>query len=319
MKRVYFLGMILLVVLVGGCMGEEKSQQPVSPPAQSHPEFQYVEVESLPKPDLEHYLAQFFPENLAGLVGIPFLANSLEGELPAAGDPILSTAIITSIESKAGRLYIEPSDTTSMEVEYLVYKLSNATMAENALELYKRNWNREKWTYSGHDIWVWQGWEEQVRQGSPSRRAGMFISWDVDQNLALLPHQGVTPLVITKTKTDLYCLHGELAYGQYFIMIDVHASPAVVDTVARDIFAASLPVIFNATVNLTTEFNETERNVSVVTNVTTQGEIAKKEIEEIKENMIKLTELYLNESISYEEFATMFEIYKWKLEELESS
>jgi hypothetical protein len=251
-----------------------------------------------------------YTENIT-LLPVRIFPTSLENELPQL-DPALSPASIL----KEGYWYIEPAKSTRVLVEYSVYELPSTETAARIIQLYKNSWNNQNWSFEDREIWVWEGWKEQVvNPTAPVKfRPGSFCTWDPNSKVMVFSGEGqIAPFVVTIPQMDLLCLHGELSRGPYFVMIDVHASPAMIESIGKEVFSTALPLIYNATANV----SEVELNISANLSANLSKEEA--EILEIEKNLHKLLDLWLEGNISKEEFDEMFSIYKERLEALRAS
>jgi hypothetical protein len=316
-----FFYALLVMLFVAGCLGGGKPRGPSQtqslPALQQtpHPQYQEVEVSSI-SGIRESNLSIFFPPNITvlfynenvTLLPVRVIPHSLENEVPQL-DPTIRVEYL----SKDGYWYIEPSKNTRVIVEYSVYQFSDIELPTRIFSLYKNNWNNQNWSFKSGEIWIWEGWRQQVIDpNSPIKfRAGAFCTWDPGSQILLYSGEGqISPYVVSTLPTDLLCLHGELGRGPYFFMVDVHASPAVIDNVARDVFSAILPLIYNATSNFTEYALET-RNIS--------NKTEESELEKIRQKLYTLVDLWLEGNITKEEFDELSAIYRERLDKLRAN
>jgi PBP1b-binding outer membrane lipoprotein LpoB len=332
MKR--FAVLVALIFVTAGCAGAGPSSQSAKSQLPSvtqtpHPQYQTIDILSVS--GIENTsLSDFFPQIITvtiynqntTLVPVRANPNSFENEIPILDQTFASTAI-TNIESKDSYVYMEPTSPSNVWIEFSIYKFKDSITAQKAIDLYSTRWNLLELVYDNGSIWVWEGWKEQVTTGRiPDRyKTGAFCSWDPTNRVLVFADQGITAQVLTSPKADLFCFHGEQARGPYFFMIDLHASPAVIDEVGREAFAQLVPHIFNVTINESLPEVSGVVVANVTGNVTGNTTViivseTDKEIRELEDQIIELTRRYTQNEITYEEFSRIFEIYDGRIKEL---
>ncbi len=218
--RLLLLLLTAAMIMSAGCTG--KSSREVSPPMPVAPqqtlpaEAELLPLEQVPRAAPPPEFEAVFVENLSGMVALPQAAITMPTDVSNFA-PGVAGRIIDGIKSRFGALYVE-GENTSAVVSFEAYYFDDPALAQRALEVYRTNWNKLRFSASGREMWIWEGYLEQ---SFPPRWAarGSHIYWDFAQNRAVLGEGRVAVATITE---DLYCYHGEAALGNYFIMVDVH-------------------------------------------------------------------------------------------------
>ena len=214
--------------------GSSDSQVP------AQPQIQYKSSSTVPAPEVLAGFEEYFPENLEleGLQAFSTYPTAVGNELGPTADPYLSSLVASD-----ALLFIEPGTSTNTFVDYQVYQFNDAVSAKALLNAYTSNWNNLKLSYSGQDIWVWEGYLEQSQSSYPISTP---IYWDEFNKKAFLPTSSTGSVIVSQLGNDLYCRHGEMAVGNYFIMIDVHAPKNSVATVSQAIWEKALADLSDA-------------------------------------------------------------------------
>lgn len=347
MKR--FTILIALLMVFAGCTGAPPAGQTGGVPSvgqEAHPEYQTTDIMSVAGL-VESNLSHFFLDNInvqiygqeTQLVPVKARLTSLENEFPqlvleAQQDASLGNTIFSDIKQKDAYLYIEPQSPSNIWIEVSVYEFKDPGSAKTVYDLYTRVWNTLNWEFDNGSVWVWEGWKQQVSSGQPNSRykAGAYCSWDPASRSVIFADQGMTNQILTSPQVEFFCLHGIQSKGAYFVMIDVHASPAIIDEVGRASFEQLIPHMFNFTVNetievipsvITTPVSNVSGNVSTNVSVgdTTVIVISDKDkqIRELQDQMIELTRQKLAGEIADDQFNRIFEILDGRLKELEGA
>lgn len=196
----------------------------------SSPSIKYTSLSSVPASAVNLELINYFPADLRlnGLLGLSTYPSSVRDDLGDGADYFLSSVVASDAV-----LFIEPTSPTNTFVQYEVYKFSNAALASELLDTYRSNWNVQKLTYSGLDIWVWDGYFGQDSSPYP---ATVPVYWDEYAQRSFLPISRSGEVVISQLGSDLYCTHGEMVIGEYFIMVDVHGPKNSIGATSRTIW-----------------------------------------------------------------------------------
>lgn len=213
-------GLILIIIyLFSGGSGDDitpVSPQPTNP--QSTPgtvNEPVLYTEEIPQLIIPPGFAGFFPENISGMRRVTLLIDSMDSETEGR--------FSSYIEDNFNVLYLSNSVQADREVEYSVYKMKSPEAANEVLEYYTiiQKWNTKPKQFEQLDnftFWIWEGYLEGI-----GRPEGIYFYWDSIKNESFLLDEKISASYIAQAKTRLFCLHGEAVYGEYFIMVDVHA------------------------------------------------------------------------------------------------
>ena len=210
------------------------SSDVVSTPSSAMPSaqtsIQYKSLSSVPVPVVNPELEVYFPTDLKlnGLLGISTFPTSVGDDLGQDANYFLSSVVASDAV-----VFIDSTASTNTFVQYEVYKFKDAATAAELLNLYKSNWNVQNLVYSGLSMWVWDGYFQQDSAPYP---ASVPVYWDEYAQKAFLPISRDGDVIISQLGSDLYCTHGEMTVGEYFIMIDVHTPKHSIDTRSREIW-----------------------------------------------------------------------------------
>ena len=236
----------VIIVLAGICIlfagmalfspgdNSNSASVPQSSAPSSQAQVQYKSLSSVPAPVVNSELENYFPNDLKlnGLLGISTFPTSIRDDLGPDADYYLSSVVASNAV-----LFIDPAASTNSFVQYEVYKFKNAASAAELLNLYKSNWNVQNLVYSGLSMWVWDGFFQQSTAPYP---ASVPVYWDESAQKAFLPVSRQGEVIISQLGSSLYCTHGEMNVGEYFIMIDVHAPKDSIDQISREIWEEAL-------------------------------------------------------------------------------
>jgi len=299
------LALVLVLLLLCGCTGNDaKIIEVPKETAGSAQEYVFIPFQELPAPTFDPELAGFFPSEIDGLLPLNYFTDPLGNDLSLAA-PLEVESILSSIEKAAGTVYLEPENSTDVLVFYRVYKMNESRYSRGALEAYKNLWNKEGWKVAGKEVWVWKGYEEQIAANQFPFPAGEPLYWDPETE-AVYFFQSSRPLpVVALLNSNLYGLHGEAAFGEYFIMIDVQGRPRDIETRARNVFSS----IFS-------QEGYQELYGSPIENVTAQPPVD--EFAGVKEKIKSLNEdYYVRGDLSEEEYDSALEGYLKLLSEVD--
>lgn len=289
--------LLIILVILCGCTG--KGTTIVEVPVQTtSPEVRYsfVPIQELSGPTLDPELAPLFPSELQGLLPLNYFTDPLGNDLSIAA-PLETESILTSIEKAAGVVYIEPRNSTNILVFYRVYKMNESEYAQRALNAYKSSWNRERWGISGKEVWIWKGYEEQIATNQFPFPAGKPLYWDHDSKAVYFSRSPQVSPVVALLGSNLYGLHGEAAFGEYFVMMDVQSIPQDIEARAKDIFSSILSQDIYQGITIAQE-----ENVTV--------QIPADKITDLKEKIKQLNEdYYVKGNLSEDEYNIALEEY----------
>ena len=211
------VALAIAIALSAGCTGGGESTEP-SP---FHPEALPQQVALLPLSQVPRAapppgFEPVFVENLSGLIALPQATGTMPTDLQNFA-PEVAQRVLDKVQGSFGALYIA-GETTDVVVSFEAYRFPDPRYAAEVLEVYKTNWNNRRINVSGREMWIWEGYKEQVNPPSWAV-AGSHIFWDSIANQASLSGGDG---IIANLDADLYCYHGEAALGNYFVMVDVH-------------------------------------------------------------------------------------------------
>jgi len=209
-------GLILIIIYLLSNGGPGDDITPVSPqPTPGTVNEPVLYTGEVPELIIAPEFAGFFPDNINGMRRVRLLIDSMDSETEGH--------FSSNREDNFNVLYLSNSVQADREVEYSVYKMESPEAASEVLEYYTtiQKWNTVKKQFEQLDnftFWIWEGYLEG--SGRPS---GIYFYWDSIENGAFLLDEKISANFIAQAKTNLVCLHGEAVYGEYFIMVDVHA------------------------------------------------------------------------------------------------
>lgn len=225
----YIVVIALLLVVIAYLLSSGGSNQVA--PASDQPAISTVDQVTLytgdiPGPYLKPEFSGFFPDNISGMRRVKLLNDMLNEESEGR--------FASKVKDSAHVLYISDSLQTDFEVEYSVYKMESNEAASEVLSYYttEKGWNTLPKQFDGVTFWIWQGFLENAK-----RPYGMYFYWDSINNGAFLPIGRQGKSFIAQANADLFCMHGETAQDEYFIMVDVHAPIEKVNGLSDQMFA----------------------------------------------------------------------------------
>jgi len=295
----------LLLILLASCLQgplPEELPSPTPAPTTTSPpitslRFLNITALSYPKPPKE--FAVLTPE-ITGLVHIPYYstADVVSNDLAVLNHP-RRLQILASIVSKYTILYTEPANETGMLLYYSVYKLNDSETAQEILEAYRKNWNKRALDVPGGRIWVWDGFIDEMAGRMRPFEKDTILYWNPEAATSffadrVLPNH---PALTTPVST-LYSVHGETAYGPYFIMMDIKTLPKDIRNRTETIFKEAAEQIFTGNVSEAAAKAEVEQVI------------------ELRAELHSLLESYLAGNISKEEYESRFAEYEARLANL---
>ncbi len=304
----FFLGLIIAASLLAGCLSgplPEDIPRTTAPPTQPPlplEDLTFVTFDSISY-TIDPEFSDIFPK-LKGLEFLPHLSSVdvMTNDLTVLDHP-RRLQILASISGKMSGVYAKPKRDTDILVYYTVYKLNDTEIAADILESYKGAWNKRLLNNSGAEVWIWDGYLDEMVGSAPFMRKDSLLYWDAQSQVSVLSKDVRTDYpVLSKTETALYSIHGETVYKEYFIMIDIKADLEDIQAKTDSIFSQALTQIFKNT----SPSNQPEPAVQ-------PGENASSEHIDIKDELRLLLESYLAGNISKDEYDNAFEEYNSKL------
>jgi hypothetical protein len=294
----FFATVSILTGCLSGPLPEDmpKTTASPTPPPLDLESLTFVSFDSIsftPDPEFTH----LFPQ-LDGLEFLPHLSpvDVMTNDLSVLNHST-RLQILASITGKQSAVYVKSQRDTDFLVYYTVYKLNDTKTAANILEAYKGAWNKRLLNISGAEIWIWDGYLDEIAGRARPLGKDSVLYWDTQSQTTFLS-QNVLPnyVSLSKTETDLFSVHGETAYKEYFIMIDVKAELEDIQNRTDSIFSQVAEQIFKVTPpSSPSEIQEKP------------GENVTIETAEIEDELRLLLESYLAGNITKEEYDSTFE------------
>jgi hypothetical protein len=309
MKSWIFLLLVFLLLFVGclsGPLPEElpKTIAPTTPPPPSVESLNFIPFETLSLPAQDPEFAALTPE-IEGLFLLPFFnpVDVVANDLGVLNHPN-RLQLLASIISKRHMIYVRPQKETDMVIYYTVYKMNDSSIAASVLEAYKSVWNKRPLNLSGGQIWIWDGFFDEMEGRAAPLGKNSILYWNPESDTAFFTDRVLEDHpTLTMPTSALYSVHGETVYGQYFIMIDVKTQLQDIQNTTTSIFTQAAEDIF--------------RNASLInqTPIPTTAPVpvnasATSEVERVRENLRNLLESFLSGNITKEEYDAQFEQYE---------
>jgi hypothetical protein len=315
LKVLYF---VVSISLLTGCLSgplPEDLPKTTTLPTQPPPDLDsltFVPFDSVSyTPDSE--FSHLIPK-MEGLEFLPHVSpvDVMSNDLSVLNHP-RRLQILASITGKQSVIYAKPKRDTNFLIYYTVYKLNDSETSLDVLEAYKGEWNKRFLNISGAEIWIWDGYLDEI--------AGLARPQGKDSILYMNPQTQTTFLTdrilpdqpaISKTETVLYSMHGETAYKEYFIMIDIKTELEDIQNKTDSIFTQFAKKIFQGIPT------ETENTSAPIQDIAPEPSTENETVEElaIKEDLRKLLESYLAGNITKSEYDLTFEEYNARLANL---
>ncbi len=306
MNRIQYvlIGLVVATTLFTGCLSgplPENAPKTPGPETQTPPSLEslsYIQFDAL-----NYSVDPEFSNLTLMLEGLEFLPHLSPVDVMTNDLSVLNHSrrlqILASIAGKHSGVYVKSQRDTDFLVYYTVYKLNDTETAANILEAYKEAWNKRLFNISGAEIWIWDGYLDEIAGKARPLGKDSVLYWDTQSQTTFLS-QNVLPnyASLSKTETDLFSVHGETAYNEYFIMIDVKAELEDIQNQTDSIFSQVAEQIFKVT-----------PTSSQLETVEQPGENVVTETADIKEELRLLLESYLAGNISKEEYDRSFEEY----------
>ncbi len=266
-------------------------------------ELTTVSLADVPRASAPEEYKNFFVEDLHGLVPLPMNPATLANDLSVA-DPTGAGEILNNMVDNFGVLYID-SENPRIVIDYEVYRFNSEDYALRALEAYKRNWNNKRFEKANKTLWVWEGCFVQAQPPMPQ---GAHIFWDGNLKVASLD-SGTA--ILASMGDNLYCYHGEGAFGEYFVMVDIHAPLSEFPELGEEIFSEYLEKINATQDSLASSGNITQQTVTQSSESTGQSELpAGDRIAVLEKKKEEITKAYLEGKVN-------LELYTYTLQKIE--
>jgi hypothetical protein len=317
MRRVLqVLIVVALISLLSGCLSgplPEDLPKTTVPPTQPPPTIEsltFVPFESIsytPDPEFAQLIPQFEElEFLPHVSPVDVMTNDL-----SVLNHSKRLQILASIAGKQSGIYVKPKRDTDLVVYYTVYKLNDTKTAADILEAYKGEWNKRLLNLSGAEIWIWDGYLDEIAGLARPLAKNSILYLDPQSQTSFLTER-VLPdnPALSKTETVLYSMHGETAYNKYFIMIDVKAELENIQNKTDSIFIQFAEQIFHASPT------QPENKSAPILSPEPLAENGSADAIAIKEDLRRLLENYLAGNITKTEYDSTFEEYNARLANL---
>jgi hypothetical protein len=318
----FLLFLLLFLLAFSGCLSGPlpedmpNTQAPTPTPAPSIESLNFISFDSVSYPEPEAEFAELTPE-LSGLIQLPFFGtvDVVANDLSVMNHP-RRLQILASIESKYTQLYVKPDRETDTIVYFSIYKMNDSKSAEEILEAYSENWNKRLFNASGAQIWIWDGYIDEIAGRAMPLGKNSMVYWNPEASGVFLSSNVLeNHPTLTKTGSPLYSVHGETVKGPYFIMIDVKTDLQDIQNKTASIFMLAAEDIFQGLTplsgeKLTSDLNDSETLVNITSII---------EAEKIKKNLRDLLDDYLAGNVSKKEYESFFEKYSLELENLSNS
>jgi hypothetical protein len=293
--------LVVALALSAGCVGEKQPQSTAPSPFQPEvapQQFSYIPLSQVPRASPPPEFEPVFVENLSGLIALPQAAITMPNDVSNFA-PDVANRILDKIQNKFGAVYIEGEE-TSVVVSFEAYLFPDPSYARQALEVYKTNWNKLRFNASGKEMWIWEGYLEQVTPPGWAVK-GSHIFWDTTFNEASLSGGDA---IVANIADDLYCYHGEAALGNYFVMVDVHLPKDRVVEEGQEIFREYLEKV---AVNISAAEEPVVEEPPATVNASPGVE---DRIAQLEAKKAEITQAYLENKIS-------LELYNYTLQKIE--
>ncbi len=282
---------------------------PTTTPPPSIESLNYISFDTVPSPDIDPEISSMVPE-IEGLRLVPY-ANPVDvvgNDLQVLNHP-RRLQILASIEDRQTFLYVKPDQETDTLIYYSIYRMDSSDTALEILEAYKSQWNKRPLNLSNLNIWVWDGYVDELEGRSRPFSDASVLYWDLQGNTSFLLDR-VLPShpTLTRAISTLYSVHGEASFGRYFIMMDIKTVLPDIENRTERIFSEMAEAITGGAGEAVDESPETpapDEEEPPATMTDAEG---------VKETLRTLLEDYLAGEISKEEYDKLFQEYTAELE-----
>ncbi|RMF90232.1 MAG: hypothetical protein D6733_04400 [Methanobacteriota archaeon] len=308
--------LLITAALLTGCLSGPlpedlpRTQGPTASPAPSIESLTFLPFDAIPPARVEPDFTGLVPE-MEGFRTLPFFnpVDVISNDLKVLNHP-RRLQILASIIAKTTYVYVEPEKETDTVIYYTIYRMNDSTTAREILEAYKSVWNKRPLNTSSEvQIWIWDGYVDEMTSRVSALDRKAYLYWNPEANASFFSNKVLeSHPALTHPSANLYSVHGETAYGPYFIMIDMKTTPQNIQNKSNQIFTAFAEEISKNTAIL----NETPQTPPTKETARTEN----KAVEDVKAKMKALLESYLAEEITKEEYDRLFQQYETELKNL---
>lgn len=281
---------------------------PTTTPPPSVESLNYIPFDLVPSPSISPEIRALVPE-IEGLKLVPYNdpVDVVGNDLQVLNHP-RRLQILASIEDRQSFLYVEPRQETDTFIYYSIYRMDSSSTALEILEAYKSQWNKRLLILSDLEIWVWDGYVDEL-EGRSRLSGASVLYWNPQDNRSFV-NDRVLPShpALTRATSTLYSVHGEAVFDRYIIKMGIKTLLPDIQDRSEKIFATMAEAITgNANVGMNGG-NETSAPKEE------EPQTIAPDVDEIKEKLRKLLESYLAGNVSKEEYDSLFQQYTSELQ-----
>ena len=300
-KHYVLIGFVVAAMLLAGCLTgplPEDTPKTPFPETQTPPPLPLEALTYVSFDPLTYSVDPDFADIIPKFPGLVFLPSNNPVDVVSNDLSVLNHSrrlqILASIAGKTSGVYVQPRRDSNQLIYLTIYRLNDTGTALDLLDAYKGAWNKRLLNVSGAEIWIWDGYLDEIADKARPLAKDMIVYWDAQSQATYVSNKVLpnTP-ALTKTETDLYSVHGETAFENYFIMIDIKTELDDIQNQTDRLFTEAAGQIFN----VTPASGLLENSVKSV------------ETPDIKEELRLLLESYLAGNITKDEYNRAFENY----------
>ncbi|MFQ5800909.1 MAG: hypothetical protein ACE5HH_04225 [Candidatus Hydrothermarchaeales archaeon] len=306
---------LFFLLLLSGCLSGPlpedlpKTPAPITSPPPTIESLSFISFASLSFPDPDPEFGNMTPE-IEGLFHLPYFnpVDVVSNDLSVLNHP-RRLQILASVVTRYTVLYVQPKDVTDTMVYFTIYKMDDPKTGADVLEAYKGTWNKRPLNVSGGEIWVWEGYIDEMEGRAAPFSRNSIVYWNPEARAGFLSEKVLKDHpALTRPESALYSVHGETTYGPYFIMIDVKTQLQDIQDRATAIFSQAIEGILRNKTLAPPQTSPPPVNASSAA-----------KIERIREDLHNLLESFLSGNITKEEYDVLFEQYGAELKNLTNS
>jgi PBP1b-binding outer membrane lipoprotein LpoB len=308
---------LIFLLMVGGCLSGPlpEETQPTLPPVTTAPgmiqDLTFVPFESASFQIQDQEFKDIIPE-IEGLQFLPYTipVDVLSNDLGALDHP-QRLQLLASVVKSDKIIYSTPKEKTDTIIYFTVYKMNDSNSASQVLEAYKSAWNKRLMNVSGREIWIWDGYVDEIEGRASPFSPDIILYWNpedesvFDSRSILVNHPA-----LTSPESTLYSVHGETTKGPNFIMIDIKTELQDIQNRTESLFTQALNEIFKE--ESAPILNPSDPGTESDSLTTDQ------EIEVLEEKIRLLLEEFLQGNVSKDEYDQLFEGYNLELAQLKT-
>jgi hypothetical protein len=311
----------VLVIIISGCLSGPLPEDIVQTPSPTTPappaleDINYLSFNSLAVPEKDPVVENVTPE-INGMILLPVFnpVDVVSNDLSVLNHP-RRLQLLAQVLSTHSFIYLKPARETDTLIYLTIYRLNDSQSAQEILEAYKGQWNKRQFTSSGGDIWIWDGYLDELEGRSTPFNKNTVLYWNPESEEAFVQDRVLKDHpALSRPQGTLYSVHGETSSGPYFIMVDIKTVLPDILNRTNSIFSQALDSIFkNQTPGGIAQpplLNETVESIA--------NESIDSATQRIKESLRNLLDSYLAGNISKEEYESQFENYSFELVSLEN-